>query len=362
MKNILLKRGLVCGIAILFLGLCITSCTGVTVEQKTSPMNRGDKTAWWEFNEGSGSTAGDSSGHGYDGTVVGATWITGGLSFDGTNDYVEFDDHSLALGINKTDDCEVHIRFKSTGSGMLYSMSHTNPERPYFDIILTGDGNLGFISGDITCVFELYTDGTYDDGDWHIFIVKYFGDTTNPTVELYVDGDLDGTLTDWVCPQIDEDYQTVKVGRNSNTEEDYFDGEIDEIIFFKNLDTTSPPGITTIEGPSEGTVGETLTFTFNAVDPDTGDNVRFHIDWDDGEEEWTSYVPQGTNKEVTHQYTRKGNYVIQAYAQDDTGLIGPIGTHPIVIPRNKAVYTHPFLQFLQNPPNIFQIIKYILGL
>ena len=108
MKNNLLKRGLVCGIAILFLGLCITSGTGVNVEQKTFPLMVGEL-AWWEFNEGSGSTAGDSSGHGYDGTVVGATWTSVGLEFDGTDDYVDFDAHATAIGMNKTDDIIVIV-------------------------------------------------------------------------------------------------------------------------------------------------------------------------------------------------------------------------------------------------------------
>lgn len=44
---------------------------------------------WWKFDEGSGSSASDSSGNGNTGTVVGASWAGGktgqGLSFDGTN-------------------------------------------------------------------------------------------------------------------------------------------------------------------------------------------------------------------------------------------------------------------------------------
>ncbi|MBU2614569.1 MAG: carboxypeptidase regulatory-like domain-containing protein, partial [Elusimicrobia bacterium] len=48
--------------------------------------------AYWNFDEGAGTTLYDQSGNGNDGTIVGATWITGkinnGLSFDGVNDYV----------------------------------------------------------------------------------------------------------------------------------------------------------------------------------------------------------------------------------------------------------------------------------
>jgi hypothetical protein len=48
---------------------------------------------WWPFDEGSGTTANDSSGNNNNGTLVnGPTWTTGklggALSFDGVNDYV----------------------------------------------------------------------------------------------------------------------------------------------------------------------------------------------------------------------------------------------------------------------------------
>src|SRR5690606_11983260 len=50
---------------------------------------------WWKFNEGSGSTAGDSSGNDWDGTLVNmssSNWVSGfegdALEFDGSNQYV----------------------------------------------------------------------------------------------------------------------------------------------------------------------------------------------------------------------------------------------------------------------------------
>ena len=363
MKNILLKRGLVCGIAILFLGLCITSSTGVNVEQTSEQMSRDGELAWWKFDEGSGSTAGDSSGHGYDGTVVGATWTAGGLNFDGNDDYVDFDAHALALGMNKTDDITVIVRFKSSGgSGMLYSMSHTNPERAYFDMQIDGDGKVGVITGDVTCTFELFTTGSYNDGDWHVLKCEFLGDTTNPTMNMYIDGDLDATTTEWLCPMIDEDFITVKVGRNSNTEIDYLDGEIDDVKYYKNSGPQGdPPEAPSIDGPQNGNVGDSLTYTFNAVDPD-GDDLRFIIDWDDGDTDTTVYVGSGTDKTVSHSWSSAKTYLIEAYAEDDNGMKGPTTTFSVTIPRSKVVHTNPFIQFLQNYPNMFTILKYILGL
>ena len=55
------------------------------------PLGGGDLVGHWELDEGSGSTTGDSSGHGNDGTLNLPAWTTGvseyGLEFDG-GDYV----------------------------------------------------------------------------------------------------------------------------------------------------------------------------------------------------------------------------------------------------------------------------------
>ena len=361
MKNILLRRGLVCGITILFLGLCITSVTGVNVERQINPLMVGE-TAWWAFDEGSGTVAHDSSPHGYDGNIVGATWTDEGLEFDGTSDYVDFGAHAQALGINKTDDATMIIRFRSEGTGMLYSMSHTDPARPFFDIFIDSSGKVGFLSGDETCTFELMTPGSYNDGTWHLFELKYYGATEDPTVEIYIDSDQKATKTDWVCPQLDEDYLTVKVGRDSNEEIDYFNGEIDDIKYYKNLPVpTKPPEAPDIDGPSNGNVGDTLPYTFSAIDPD-GDDVKFHIDWGDGDSDSTVYVGSGTGKTVDHVWTSAKTYTITAYAEDENNMKGPTSTFQVVIPRSKVVQTHPFLKFLQNYPNLFTILKYALGL
>jgi len=58
---------------------------------------------WWRFDEGSGTVASDSSGNGHNGTVVGATWVSGkygdGLSFSGSlSNYVSIPSVNIASG------------------------------------------------------------------------------------------------------------------------------------------------------------------------------------------------------------------------------------------------------------------------
>src|SRR3990167_9554249 len=71
--------------------------------QAAAPTN--GLVGYWAFDEGSGTTAGDSSGNGNNGTLVnGPTWTTGkvgsgALDFDGTNDYVAGSSNSFAVSI-----------------------------------------------------------------------------------------------------------------------------------------------------------------------------------------------------------------------------------------------------------------------
>ena len=58
------KKLLVVGIIILFVGMGFTSGIGINAGQTSFPLNQG-LIAWWKFDETSGNTAHDSSGHGH---------------------------------------------------------------------------------------------------------------------------------------------------------------------------------------------------------------------------------------------------------------------------------------------------------
>ena len=128
--------------------------------------------------------------------------------------------------------------------------------------------------------------------------------------------------------------------------------------FTTELAPNDPPGAPVIDGPPSGNPGIEYEYVFNSVDPD-GDDVRFHIDWGDGNEEWTPYGPSGTDKSVTHIWDVTGTYIITVSAEDTFGNIGLSTTFTVVIPRDKAINI-PFLQFLQNHPNMFPLLQKIL--
>ena len=123
------------------------------------------------------------------------------------------------------------------------------------------------------------------------------------------------------------------------------------------LDIGDPPGAPTIEGPSGGAPDTAYDFDFTAIDPD-GDDVKYHIDWGDGTDEWTLFGASGTPVTASHSWAEKLEYTITAYAQDSKGLDGPEETFVINIPRSRNIFNTFFLRILEH----FPILKNLLGL
>ncbi len=100
----------------------------------------------WHFDEGSGTTAKDTSGNNNDGTIYGATWTDGkfgkALSFDGSDDYVDVP-HSESLSLTETITAEAWIKASAGVQGYILVKKDYNHYGMYigddydrFDVIL----------------------------------------------------------------------------------------------------------------------------------------------------------------------------------------------------------------------------------
>jgi len=121
------------------------------------------------------------------------------------------------------------------------------------------------------------------------------------------------------------------------------------------------PNAPVITGPANGKAGTSYDYDFTATDPD-GDDVKYYIDWGDGDTEWTGFSASGTPVIVSHTWVEEDTYTISAKAQDEHGLEGPEGTLEVTMPVNQQV-TNPLLQMLlERFPNAFPILRHLLGL
>ena len=120
----------------------------------------------------------------------------------------------------------------------------------------------------------------------------------------------------------------------------------------------NPPEKPDVEGPISGKINIAYDYDFTAVDPD-GDDVRFLINWDDGSKlEWTGLIPSGIpGYSESHTWITPGTYTIKVKAKDINGAESEWAEHIVTMPRGKEIKNSLFLEFLQNHPKMFQILK-----
>ena len=119
------------------------------------------------------------------------------------------------------------------------------------------------------------------------------------------------------------------------------------------------PNKPTITGKINGKAGVEYEYTFNAVDPN-GDNVKYHIYWDDGKSDVTAFNPSGTDVHVKHTWSKQGTYTIKAKAEDVSGAKSPEGTLTVTMPRGKLLTNTLFMRLLERSPNPFSLLQLLL--
>ena len=134
---------------------------------------------------------------------------------------------------------------------------------------------------------RVYFHGTYEEdysdeyGFYHVTNIPICWCMKNATCSK------DGYKTEWILLSIVE-----------NTTHDF-------VLSSENQAPEAPM----IDGPVHVKPGQTLVYTFNAVDPD-GDNVSYYIEWGDGTSDgWTDYYLSGADVTFAHTWEKKPKYL-----------------------------------------------------
>jgi len=206
-----------------------------------------------------------------------------------------------------------------TDSEMLY-IEHT----PLYGTQSSSDGydinaNIIAYSGeDINTAEVIYR---IDGGSWQCENMQFLGSNQ---YRYTIAPQLTGTVIDYYITSEDDS------GRIENHP---YIGETMAYSFNCYFDN-EPPEKPDINGPANGVPETDYDFDFSAIDPD-GDNVKFFIDWADGETEWTDFVASGSILTISHSFAEKGHFLITAKAVDEYGQEGPDETFQVTIPKYK---------------------------
>lgn len=143
----------------------------------------------WTLDEGSGTTAADSSGRGNHGTLVnGPVWTTAGvfddaLSFDGIDDHVTVASPSPSMQPTNAFAISAWMKYTATdssGSSEVATMANSYGLR----VRSTGEVSAYFASAPGAWNFATTAGAGLNDGTWHHVVGQY----TGSALQVYVDG------------------------------------------------------------------------------------------------------------------------------------------------------------------------------
>ncbi|MBI4029299.1 MAG: hypothetical protein HY376_02955 [Candidatus Blackburnbacteria bacterium] len=153
-------------------------------------------TGYWKFDEGSGSTAADSSTYGKAGTITGAIYTNdalngSALSFDGNNDYVDYGTFNLDWdSINFTVLAWVKQVNYNTYSGIFGNRFGAGADN-WWTFGINDGGGLQIEFGNATSQFNVITDTFPKGKGWEHYVMR----KTGRTAEIFRNGILNGSGT-----------------------------------------------------------------------------------------------------------------------------------------------------------------------
>jgi PKD repeat protein len=198
----------------------------------TDPALEPDLVADWDLDEGSGVTAVDSSGNGNDGTLVNnPTWINGkigkGLSFDGTNDYVNCG-QDTSLKISGAITVEAWVNWAGDGNPYFVTKFGDRRHRSY-DLSGNSDGTVEFRVGGSDCnTIKSSGSTSIPTGEWVYLVGTY---EPSSYVRLFVNGVLAKENTASIPASQGDNGLAWYIGAREGNE-GWFKGIIDEVKIY----------------------------------------------------------------------------------------------------------------------------------
>jgi predicted amidohydrolase len=306
--------------------------------------------------------SGVTSGSAYIFTRSGSIWTQqaklippDGEKTDEFGNSVDIYGDTVIIGAPQDDD-------NGENSGSTYIYTRTGSVWTQQAKLLASDGEEGDLLGtsvslyDETAIIGAPWDDYNEDRTGSVYVFNRSGSVWTQEIKLLAS---DGEENDWFGNRVSYNKDTAALGVMYDDDNGNDSGSA--YVFIKESEN-QPPNPPTITGPTNGKVGEEYCWNISSVDPD-GDDLMYLVDWGNGDTTETECYPSGMEVEVCHTYTSQGTYTIKVKAKEcPDGLIGPEATFTITITKKNKSINSPFLKLFQSHPNLFLIIRQLIGL
>ncbi len=201
--------GFLCAVAIVAAGVSPGAPLRATIGSAhafapCTPVDTANLDGHWPFDEGSGTTAADTSGNGNNGTLINnPAWTTGtpaiasnpaALSFNGTGAYVDVDnDTAYNFGTNNFTISAFVLA--GSGSGNRSVLGNFSSGTRGWGLYLPAAGGVNFFGYGDAGSNDSVQPATVLNGQWHHVAAVYTRSGSSLTIDAYVDGSFVGSHT-----------------------------------------------------------------------------------------------------------------------------------------------------------------------
>jgi len=266
-------------------------------------------TAWWKFDEGSGSTAVDSSGSGKNGNETNSPSYVAGkigahaLSFNGSTSYVDIPSLTVTYSAFTVSAWIKPSNINNGDNPRIVADDHTDSDDKGFQLMYNNGGATGFFDvGNGTTEGRATWSQQLANGTWYLYTGVYDGSY----VYAYINGVLVAT-TSYSGGAIAAGSVDVNIARNAQYSGDYFPGAIDEVrIYNRALSSTDVAQLYAY--PSACGVMSSSNYCLES------DSINFG----GGNSTSTNYIQESTFGEVATGFSSSTNYILGAGYQQMT--------------------------------------------
>lgn len=246
-------------------------------------VSRDGLVAEWHFDD----DAKDSSGNGNDGVIHGAAFVDGisgkALSFDGSNDEVDFGSGTtLNLPNALTIEAWIYPQASTIG-GIVMKGKYQNEYDASYSTIYGSDNKISFLVWNTPHTrLELISNNALTLNQWHHIVYTWDGSTT--AARIYINGNLDNEIANTGINLAMSTNEPLRIGRFKNIDygEKWFKGIIDEVRIYNRALTAdevishyegkqSSLSLTKTTSPQSIKQGQTSTVTVSVENTGTTD-------------------------------------------------------------------------------------------
>ena len=203
-------------------------------------------TGYWKLDDGSGTTATDSSGNSNNGTLTnGPTWTTGqiqsAIDFDGTDDYVTIPDPSSGI-LDVADSTNFTLSgwfnrdtFTTDDTIIAKRNGIASTDTGYLVYVDDATDKLTFEASDGTDEYQMESSDTFTTTGWNHFVIVW-NDSSSSQTKMYINGALQSTTNTGTFGNVNSLANAVAFNLGAESDGgNPFDGKLDEARIYRRV-------------------------------------------------------------------------------------------------------------------------------